>query len=807
MKKIIFLLVTSVFYYSCSVSKNDNISSLNFLPVESEVIFNINNLKNTKEILFRNKTLGSISPSKNKILEQLNLLSNKSSNSSGLLSLTSYGKNQTAYTYIRKVNSEDSISEVDVLKGDYQNNKIFIDTTNSKEIYKTVIDDYIISSNKDIVLENIIRDNNISNPVSDSDLLKIIKGIDLNDPFNIFILSKNSSLSLNNLSDLSSFSDINNSWISYDFKYSLEEVKMTGAARINDSVNTKISILKNIPSSEIKTDKIIPNSFSSFYSFTVSDSERFIFNFQNYLKGNDFSSENLNFNSLNLINEINFVEDQEKFLILGITNIDQIDNYFELNEIDNLDNIREINLDNDLKTVINSFDQEILSAYALVLDDYLVITKSVSQMKKIINSNRINDNLSSNPKYTDFKNLKSKKHSFFWVKNNSSGKINQDKNNEIDSEIYPFIGFSLVINQNIALLDFDYSKINNTNEGKDIYTEFFLTFENEIISEPIWIKNHTNNEYDFTFQDSENYLYYYSNSGEEYWKKKIPKKIIGDIKQIDAYKNGRVQISFRTEDYFYVLDRNGNEVKDLSFKIDSGVINNPLSIFDYEKNRNYRFLITNDNTISMFDSKGKKVNGFKPELFESSIIRSPVHIRIDGKDFIIVQLESGDLKILDRRGNDRIKVDQKIQFSKNSIFSYLKTFTTTDSEGNLIQIDMNGKLSKKNLNISIDNLIDIKNDNLVYISDNNLSIKGINIKLPFGRFSKPKIFYESGKMFIGITDFSEKNIYLYKDNGELITGFPLKGNSIIDIKDSDKDGKIEILSKLDDYSIVSYEIN
>ena len=807
MKKIIFLLVTSVFYYSCSVSKNDNISSLNFLPVESEVIFNINNLKNTKEILFRNKTLGSISPSKNKILEQLNLLSNKSSNSSGLLSLTSYGKNQTAYTYIRKVNSEDSISEVDVLKGDYQNNKIFIDTTNSKEIYKTVIDDYIISSNKDIVLENIIRDNNISNPVSDSDLLKIIKGIDLNDPFNIFILSKNSSLSLNNLSDLSSFSDINNSWISYDFKYSLEEVKMTGAARINDSVNTKTSILKNIPSSEIKTDKIIPNSFSSFYSFTVSDSERFIFNFQNYLKGNDFSSENLNFNSLNLINEINFVEDQEKFLILGITNIDQIDNYFELNEIDNLDNIRKINLDNALKTVINSFDQEILSAYALVLDDYLVITKSVSQMKKIINSNRINDNLSSNPKYTDFKNLKSKKHSFFWVRNNSSGKINQDKNNEIDSEIYPFIGFSLVINQNIALLDFDYSKINNTNEGKDIYTEFFLTFENEIISEPIWIKNHTNNEYDFTFQDSENYLYYYSNSGEEYWKKKIPKKIIGDIKQIDAYKNGRVQISFRTEDYFYVLDRNGNEVKDLSFKIDSGVINNPLSIFDYEKNRNYRFLITNDNTISMFDSKGKKVNGFKPELFESSIVRSPVHIRIDGKDFIIVQLESGNLKILDRRGNDRIKVDQKIQFSKNSIFSYLKTFTTTDSEGNLIQIDMNGKLSKKNLNISIDNLIDIKNDNLVYISDNNLSIKGINIKLPFGRFSKPKIFYESGKMFIGITDFSEKNIYLYKDNGELITGFPLKGNSIIDIKDSDKDGKIEILSKLDDYSIVSYEIN
>jgi hypothetical protein len=44
-------------------------------------------------------------------------------------------------------------------------------------------------------------------------------------------------------------------------------------------------------------------------------------------------------------------------------------------------------------------------------------------------------------------------------------------------------------------------------------------------------------------------------------------------------------------------------------------------------------------------------------------------------------------------------------------------------------------------------------------------------------------------MLIGISDFSENNIYLYKDNGELIKGFPLKGNSIIDIRDSDKDDK------------------
>jgi len=798
MKKIIFLFSLLVLFNSCSDINNKNISSLNYLPAESELILNINDLNNTKEILLKNENLSSISISKSKILAQLNSLSNEYSNNSGLLSLTSFGKNQTAYTYIREVNFQDSISKSDIIKGEYQNNKIFIDTSKTKDIYKAVLGNYIISSSEDIVLENIIRDHDLTNPKIDSDFLKIIKGADTNDPFNIFINSKNLNLLKNTINSLSFFTNLKNSWISYDFKYSLEEIKMIGATRINDSINSKLSILRNISPSEIKTDKIIPNSFSSFFSFTISDSERFIFNFKNYLKADDLSTENVNFESFNLINEISFVEDQEKFLILGISNIEQLENYFKLNDIDNLKDIKKINLGLDLKTLINSFDQKTSFVYATLIDNSLVITQSLSQIKKIINSKAIKDNLSSNSKYLNYKNQKSTKHSFFWVNNNS---------NSMDSIDYPFISFSGIINENIALLDFDYSKLNQSKETNDIFTEFFLTFENEINSDPIWLKNHLNNQYDFTFQDSENHLYYYSNKGNQYWKKKIPKKIIGDIKQIDIYKNGRLQIIFRTEDRLYVLDRNGNEVKELSFEIDSGENNIPISIFDYEKNRNYRFLVTNDNIIEMFDSRGKKVSGFKPDTFESSIIKSPVHIRIDGKDFILVQLENGKLKILDRRGRDRINIDEKIQFSENSIYSYMKTFTTTDNQGYLVQIDLDGKLSKKNLNITSDNLIDIKNDNLVYISENILSIKGININLPFGRYSKPKIFNESSRMLIGISDFSENNIYLYEDNGELIKGFPLKGNSIIDIRDSDKDGKIEVITKLDNYSIVSYEVN
>ena len=51
MKKTLFLFTLLALFNSCSDINNKNISSLNYLPAESELILNINDLKNTKEIM------------------------------------------------------------------------------------------------------------------------------------------------------------------------------------------------------------------------------------------------------------------------------------------------------------------------------------------------------------------------------------------------------------------------------------------------------------------------------------------------------------------------------------------------------------------------------------------------------------------------------------------------------------------------------------------------------------------------------------------------------------------------------------
>ena len=101
-------------------------------------------------------------------------------------------------------------------------------------------------------------------------------------------------------------------------------------------------------------------------------------------------------------------------------------------------------------------------------------------------------------------------------------------------------------------------------------------------------------------------IYLFSNQGKLYWKKIIDGNIIGKVEQVDLFKNGRLQIAFRTSNRLYILDRNGKNVKPFPIKIPNSKNLTPLSVFDYDKNRNYRFLVTQDNNIFMYDKNAKK---------------------------------------------------------------------------------------------------------------------------------------------------------------------------------------------------------
>ena len=72
-------------------------------------------------------------------------------------------------------------------------------------------------------------------------------------------------------------------------------------------------------------------------------------------------------------------------------------------------------------------------------------------------------------------------------------------------------------------------------------------------------------------------------------------------------------------------------------------------------------------------------------------------------------------------------------------------------DGDLTQIDTRGNVLTSNLGLSKNHKIVIGYESLVTLSENKLTIKGIPITLPYGNYTKPKVFKLSNTIYVKTT--------------------------------------------------------
>jgi len=230
-------------------------------------------------------------------------------------------------------------------------------------------------------------------------------------------------------------------------------------------------------------------------------------------------------------------------------------------------------------------------------------------------------------------------------------------------------------------------------------------------------------------------------------------------------------------------------------------------VFDYDAKKEYRFVVTQGRNIFMYNNKGSIVNGFTYKKAASAIVSAPKHFKVGKKDFLVFQLENGTLKIRHRAGQERIKINEKINFSNNEVFLYKNKFSVTDSKGVLHQVDATGKMTKTNFNLNQDHGMYATSKTLVLMNDNILSIKGKKVELELGVYTTPKIFYIYDKIYVAVTDLQSQKIHLYDSQAKLIANFPVYGSSLIDMIDMDNDRKLELVTKDQENSLIVYKLN
>ena len=329
--------------------------------------------------------------------------------------------------------------------------------------------------------------------------------------------------------------------------------------------------------------------------------------------------------------------------------------------------------------------------------------------------------------------------------------------------------FQLKEGNNLASINGIISNYKDDSKNSEIELKFETSISNEIILGPLIVKNHTNNKNEVFIQDSENIIYLINDNGQIEWTKKINDRVIDEVKQIDSYKNGRLQYVFATQNSLHMIDRKGRDVGKFPLKFNDQ-ITKPVSVFDYDNNKNYRLLITQNDELFMFDSKGNRVRGFDYNK-KNKIITKPEHFRISNKDIIVFKT-SDDLKILNRRGKVRIKINGDYNYSKDEIFQYQNSLLTTTVNNKIVKIDMKGN-SKEVSSMSFDGKYVSDKKTIYTLQKNILSNSKKNIEIQFGKYENFSAISDKKNTLINIYDSQNNKLYLFDDEINTVKGFPI----------------------------------
>ncbi|NNM09435.1 MAG: hypothetical protein HKO61_09690 [Flavobacteriaceae bacterium] len=331
------------------------------------------------------------------------------------------------------------------------------------------------------------------------------------------------------------------------------------------------------------------------------------------------------------------------------------------------------------------------------------------------------------------------------------------------------------------------------------------SLDTDVLIDPQFFSNHRTGGKDIVVQDMANKLHLLSSNGKLLWSKNLQDPVLGKIHEVDILRNGKKQLAFTTKNKLHVIDRNGNTVKPfpINFKDE---ITQPLSVFDYDNNRKYRFAIVQDEDVLLYDSKGKIVTGFKFKGAGSKIVLPVQHMRMGNKDYILVAEEKGRLHVLSRVGKSRISIDKRFKFSDIPIAEEGSNFVVITSNKTKESISQRGKVSSQKLNVSDSYSFNIDFKTKVTLDDNLLRINGILVELPFGIYTQPALYRANRQTYITLTETQENKVYVYNTSGELISGFPIYGTSTAEIAGRNRTKSMRLLVKGENNEVILYEV-
>ncbi len=348
---------------------------------------------------------------------------------------------------------------------------------------------------------------------------------------------------------------------------------------------------------------------------------------------------------------------------------------------------------------------------------------------------------------------------------------------------------------------------------------------NNVTLKPQLVVNHNDaGNHEIIMQDNQHQLSLVTAAGRVRWSIPLSGPVLGEIHQVDYYKNGKLQYLFNTKEKLYLIDRNGNNVAHFPVTLRSPATN-AVSVFDYDNNRNYRYFVAGeDKKVYAYDYSGKIIQGWKFDQTDHPVTTPVQHFRVAGKDYIVFK-DKSRIYIQNRQGETRVPTKARFENSGNPLTLNLDgrpKIVATDTGGNVYYLYFNGEFEEKKTARFSENhfftVDDLDGDNVpdfIFVDGNEVTVMKENGRKMFSKKldnqlkHPPHIYtFSAGLKKVGVVDETANRIYLFNPDGKLHEGFPLQGNSEFSIgKLSGSDAGLSLIVGSEGGKLYNYTLN
>lgn len=762
---------------------------VDFIPNNPSVIIHAKSIEYLQNSLLENDFLIEFKNTNTfkKLKKDFDFLNRIESDNEVLISYATVGKNLQYLLAIKTKNTVENFS-LEEEKHDY-NGKVYQQLI-GKDAFTFRLDSVLIVASSEILLENLIRNKKDNLKYSNAGLLKLFKTNTADITY--FINTESLPQFIKPLFP-TQFLD-SEGWLSIVAE--TENGMQINGIAISDQV--KHAFVRKIKDSKIEESEaavILPETITAFTSF-------------NFEELKDASSQFENFEALlNLTTEVvQFTVDKEDLCAFKLIDSDISSNLQSELEYRNV-----VIYKNEYYKIPANFSKG-QPGYACFLGDFMLCSKTILSLQNCIAHYQNETTLSNQQYYQQHKAmLLNESHIVEGVKTKSLLKqlaiVLEDKTiDKVKLSKYPLISHQITYEDGHVQFNSVLQKLGKTKKNKGVSQVASIVLKGDVFNKPQWVLNHKNKQKEIVVQDVNNVLYLISNAGKIIWEKQLKGKIQGKIRQVDIFKNRKLQLAFTTENEFMILDRNGKVVDSFHKQFsDGGLL--PLSVFDYDNNRNYRFMITQNEEMFLFDNQMKNIKGFKFKKAKSKIINAPVHVRLGTKDYIVFAEESGELHILNRQGDARTKVKSNFEFNSSALSVVKSDIVFKDAKNQIQQVNIATGVVKKIDILQGESASFVNRNNLkVKLETNNLSFNLKTIELEYGTYTSPVIEFGNNSYYINVTDVDTQKVYIYNSKGELLNKFPVYGQSQIALTNMDADKSLEFTVQGESNSILIYKM-